>query len=360
MLDPVSARASLLKRARAGRTRRASALLLRCAQASLLLAVVAACSSVRTAPLYPAGSNQDDGYGDLAQQSARLRTRAGADPIELALQQPSARPAAAYGGAAYGGALDDSDDDLATLATVPTPPPPRARPYQPTAGLTGSIEGTVTAQAAPPFVLVTTCGTLPAPRRAARHDAGTTPTARIASTHTVGGVLVTVEPLMIGRALPSFASPASVGGTIIKRGCTLAPTLQIVTPLPASIAIHGDATAGRLLATLPTSTQTFDLLPAGRVILPAQPGVTRIEAADGSLGAAWVIASDTPYYALTDDDGRFVIGELAPGTYHLTFWRAPSPTLTDGKLVYGDPTITHRSIRVHATRRARLDVRLAR
>ncbi|MBC7977283.1 MAG: carboxypeptidase regulatory-like domain-containing protein [Myxococcales bacterium] len=290
----------------------------------------------------------------------RLRTRAGADPIELALQQPSARPTAAYGGAAYGGALDDSDDDLANLATLPTPPPPRARPYQPTAGLTGSVEGTVTAQAAPPPFLVTTCGILPTPRPAARRAAGTQPTPRTASMHTVGGVLVTVEPLMIGRALPSFASPAAVGGTVIKRGCTLAPTLQIVTPLPASVTIHGDATAAHLLATLPTRTQTIELLAAGRVIFPAQLGVTRIEAADGSLGAAWVIASDTPYYALTDDDGRFRIGELAPGTYHLTFWRAPSPTLTDGKLTYGDPSITHRSIRVDATRPARLDVRLAR
>jgi hypothetical protein len=96
------------------------------------------------------------------------------------------------------------------------------------------------------------------------------------------------------------------------------------------------------------------------VTLPAQPGVTRLEAADGSIAAAWLIASSSPYYALTDDDGRFRIEELAPGTYDLTIWRPALPTVSGGKLVYGAPVTTHRSLRVDATHVGHLDVVLDR
>jgi hypothetical protein len=85
-----------------------------------------------------------------------------------------------------------------------------------------------------------------------------------------------------------------------------------------------------------------------------------VEAADGTLAAAWVVASDAPYYAITDDAGRFRIDELAAGTYDLTFWHPPVARLVDGKLVYDPPAITHRSIRIDVARPAHLDVTLDR
>jgi hypothetical protein len=59
---------------------------------------------------------------------------------------------------------------------------------------------------------------------------------------------------------------------------------------------------------------------------------------------------DTPYYALTDDHGRFRIDELAPGTYEVSIWSA----------VGGTPTLQHRTVRVEAGKPARLDVTLGR
>jgi hypothetical protein len=171
---------------------------------------------------------------------------------------------------------------------------------------------------------------------------------------------VTIEHVAIGRALPSFGRPASVGGVVVKRGCALAPALQIVTPLPAALAIHGDRRASRLRVTRPGDAQPLDLQPAGRVVVPAQPGVTRIEAEDGSLAAAWIVAQDTPYYAITDDAGRFRIDELAAGSYDVTLWRPALPAVAGGKLVYGAPVTVHRTVRVDAARPARLDVALER
>ena len=336
------------------------------ARAVLLVAVLAACGPSPKPHLYPAGSDRDDGYGDLAQKSAHLLTSAEPEP-EASLfpphhhrSLPGGDPYGGdpYGGAAYGGTIYGNADDV---ADVPVPPPswnhmhlPRLQRGSPTAGLTGAIEGTVTWRGALPAPLVTACGTI--------DNLGV----RVGANRAVGGVLVYIEHVEIGRTIPSYGRPAGVGGTIAKRGCVLAPALQIITPLPAGLAIHGDATGVKLRVTSPTSSpsgalaagQSFELQEAGRVLLQAQAGVTRIEADDGSLGAAWVVAADTPYYALTDDTGRFRIDELAAGTYDVTVFRPPLASIADGKLVYGPPVIAHRSIKVELARPARLDIAL--
>jgi hypothetical protein len=73
-----------------------------------------------------------------------------------------------------------------------------------------------------------------------------------------------------------------------------------------------------------------------------------------------VIGLDTPYYALTDDRGRFRLDELATGTYEVTVWQPPVPALAGGALVYGAPIVAKRTVRVEGARTARLDVALGR
>ena len=307
-----------------------------------LLIALAACGSSRGSHMYPAGSDRDDGYGDLAQKSARLLTGDGPDATQIALTRRRHHEDS-YGGDAYGGAIYAGDGDPPLAGPVSS-----AHPHHtPVAGLTGILDGTVTWRGAVPTPLATACGPLG-------------PAVRVAANHAVGGVLVTIDHVQVGRVLPSFARLATVGGTVTKHGCTLAPALQIVTPLPAGFAIHGDATPAQLRITAPTGTRTAQLAPAGRVLFQAQPGVTRVEADDGSLAAAWVVATDTPSYAVTDDDGRFRLDELAPGSYDVSFWRPALPALRDGKLVYGDPVVTHRTIKIDPARPTHLDVALER
>jgi len=181
----------------------------------------------------------------------------------------------------------------------------------------------------------------------------------------VGGVLVYIERFTAGRVLPNTMGeqrPSLVGGVVVKRGCMLAPITQVVNPLPAQLAIHGDGKRTRLRITPPGTAagaiKPTELQEAGRVALQLKVGVTRVEADDGSLGAAWVVGVDTPYFAITDDTGRFRIDELAPGTYEVTVWQPPIPTVTNGQLAYGQPVTVRRSIRVDAAKTSRLDVAL--
>jgi hypothetical protein len=319
------------------------------ARAALLTAVLAACGSSQRSRMYPAGSDKDDGYGDLAQKSARLLIGDGSDAPLPPHHSRRARADAAYGGDPYGGATDgdDADTDEIDLDDLIDPrggASGAGARYTPEVGLTGVIEGTVTWRGPPPRPVTTACGAIPG--------------LRVAANRAVAGVLVYIEHVDVGRTLPVLGRPLAVGGVVAKRGCALGPAVQILTPVPAELAIHGDAGEARLRVTLPGSERLVDLQPAGRVVVPVPTGVTRIEAEDGSLAAAWVVASDTPYYAITDDRGRFRLDEIAAGTYEVTFWRPPSAAITAGKLSYGAPAIVHRVVRVDAARPARLDLAL--
>ncbi len=304
-------------------------------------------------PLYAAGTERDDGHGILARASAHLMTD---DDAASALPARTPVPRRyedsiggdsyggdAYGGNAYGGAT--------YAGYVPPqwgyPSVNRMPHYQQRVGLSAAIEGTISWRGPIPK-LSTSCGTID-------------PLA-IGAERGVGGALVYIEKFTTGRVLPNAMGeqrPSLVGGVVVKRGCVFAPITQVVNPLPAQLAIHGDATRTRVAVTAPgVATKTSELQEAGRVALQLKLGVTRVEAEDGSLGAAWVVGIDTPYFAVTDDTGRFRIDELAPGSYDVTIWQPPVPTVANKKLVYGAPVALHRTVRVDAAKTSRLDVSL--
>ncbi len=314
------------------------------------IAALVACGSPSRSPMYPAGSDKDDGYGELAQKSARLLIGDGSD-APFAPRRHRARSGDAYGGDPYGGALYGGDAYGGLPAALAPQSPPSLPPvrYTPTAGLTGAIEGTVTWRGALPRPLTTACG------------AFDNPSVRVAANRAVAGVLVYIDRVDVGRTLPTIGErPAGVGGIVAKRGCALGPPLQIVTPLPAELAIHGDATEVKLRVTQPGApgARPIELQPAGRILFPAQPGVTRIEADDDSLAPAWIVATNAPYYAITDDRGRFRIDQLATGTYDVTFWQPPLATAANGKVVYGAPVVVHRAIRVDPGKPAHVELAL--
>ncbi|MBS1118154.1 MAG: putative lipoprotein [Deltaproteobacteria bacterium] len=320
--------------------------------AAVIAAVIAGSACRGTPPrLSPvAGGDKDDGHGELAKASTRFMTAEESDDDLFASsgrgalhKHERASGDDAYGGSPYGG----SGYASFIVPTWSYPSVNRTPKYNQVVGLSGAIEGVVSWRGSVPAPRATGCGPIESLRMAA--DRG------------VADVLVYIEHVEIGRPLPNEGLPASVGGLVIKRGCALVPTLQIVTPLPAALSIHGDAHQARIVVTnAPSAPKLLELQEAGRASLEVAAGVTRIDAADGSLAPAWVVALDTPYYAVTDDHGHFRIDELAPGSYEVTIWQAPLPSGGTGAIKYGAPTIAHRSIKVDAMKAARLDIALGR
>lgn len=302
-----------------------------------LVVLLLACRPAQ--PAAPLGGSQDDGAGDLANASTKLMTEAdsGADPFAPRKRK---RDDAALGGTTYGNYV------------VPVWPSPvgvhRTYPrHQQQAGLGGSIEGAITWRGAVPGKRQTPCG----PQQLVQ----------IGPDRGVGDVVILIEQVKVGRMMPVDGHTAQVGGMLVKRGCRLRPVAQLVTPLPAALSIQGDAAKVKLRVTPPTGVaRAIELGEGGRDAVPVDLGITRIEAEDGSVASAWVIGSDAPYFAITDDHGRFRIDELANGTYEVTIWHPPLAIEGTGPIKYGAPIVTKRSVTVAGLKPARLDVAIGR
>lgn len=84
----------------------------------------------------------------------------------------------------------------------------------------------------------------------------------------------------------------------------------------------------------------FDLglYPVGTVkYLPFdRPGLSRVFCSIHPQMAAYVMVLETPYFAVSDARGRFVIAGVPAGTYRYRAWRPGAPIITDSVTVTAD------------------------
>ncbi|HEY5950484.1 MAG TPA: hypothetical protein VIV40_33565 [Kofleriaceae bacterium] len=310
------------------------------AVAVIVVATIAACGAAKRAPLAPSGDERDDGAGELAQAARKFQTSDDATPGFAEPRATRSYDYDGYGGDPYGGdpygGFGGDPYGGAGYANWRMPQwsynvPNRMPRYSVSVGLSGAIEGTVSWSGQLPPKLASACGAID------------NPTLRVSKDKAMRGVIVYIERVTVGRNTPYYSRPASVGGMLAKHGCTLGPAAQIVAPLPGSVSINGDTQRTKLRI----GKTIQDLQEGGLVQVEIKAGVTKIESEDGKLAAAWVLGLDTPYYAITDDDGRFRLDELAPGSYELTFWQPPIASINrDGTWTYGQPIIVKRSVKV--------------
>lgn len=286
----------------------------------LVVALVAAgCGSPSAPPLAPAGSLADDGVGDLARLSAKLEYGgADSDRRELtALESGDSDPLAGFGGFGYAGFGYGGDRYGGLLDVLPgigdgwTGPPSAAEPYEVEAlGDPGAIEGRVTWTADGGVRWPRGCG------QAAVARAGAP----------VVGAVVSLVGIETGRLEPLSASGAVTAGP-----CALTPSVQVVGPPPTTIAIDNRRTATIVMT---IGDATYPMSAGGRLEVAAdRTGPVRVGAHDlaHDLAPAWVIAAPHPYYAVTDDAGRFALDLVPPGRYLLAIWHPPLALGIDGE-----------------------------
>lgn len=306
---------------------------------AVLAAGALACGGSPRAPLASAGDDKDEGAGELARAAIRFETSA--DGATGFIEHRTTRGFDydnSYGGDPYGGGFGGDPYGGTGYANWRMPQwsynvPNRMPRYNVSAGLAGAIEGTVTWNGQLPAKVSSACGAIE------------NPTLRVSKDKALRGVVVYIEKVTIGRSTPYYSRPAAVGGVLAKRGCALVPAVQIVAPLPGSVSINGDTQRTKLRV----GGKTQELQEGGLVQVEVKAGVNKIESEDGKLASAWVLGLETPYYAITDDSGRFRIDELAPGSYELTFWQPPVATANrDGTWTYSAPIVVKRSVKVDA------------
>ena len=71
----------------------------------------------------------------------------------------------------------------------------------------------------------------------------------------------------------------------------------------------------------------------------SKPEIIKVECDLHPWMRAWVVVAEHPFYALTNDQGEFVLGNVPPGKYSLQFWQEVLGNVTSDVTV-GDGTST--------------------
>lgn len=107
------------------------------------------------------------------------------------------------------------------------------------------------------------------------------------------------------------------------KNCAFTPHVQVVTAGTQLLLKNSDPILHTARARLGKETLFNVGLPRWRQVIKSldRPGVVRI---DCDVLHTWmtaaIVVTDTPYFAVTDEDGRFAIPRLRPGWYEMEVW----------------------------------------
>lgn len=135
------------------------------------------------------------------------------------------------------------------------------------------------------------------------------------------GGLRNAAVLLRPRAAKSSTTP--IHAVLDNRNCAFAPHVQIVPAGSELLLKNSDPILHTVHARQGKKTLFNVGLPRWRQVTKflEQPGVVRI---DCDVLHTWmsaaIVVSDTPYYTLTDQTGRFAIDGVTPGVYEMEIW----------------------------------------
>jgi hypothetical protein len=95
---------------------------------------------------------------------------------------------------------------------------------------------------------------------------------------------------------------------------------------------------------LPNKDQSVDISQRIRKV-----GVIDVQCGAHTHMRAWIIVRDNPYFAVTDDEGRFRIADIPPGRYKVVAWHegwVATGKDKDGRPVYDAPRVLTQEITI--------------
>jgi len=111
--------------------------------------------------------------------------------------------------------------------------------------------------------------------------------------------------------------------TVDQQGCVFIPHLTLV-PAGGTIDLLNSDDVMHNLHSYSMKNTAFNEGVAGGGKLPKKfeyPETVKLKCDVHKWMDAWIIVQDNPYYAVTDENGSFSIGDVPPGTYTVLVWQ---------------------------------------
>jgi Carboxypeptidase regulatory-like domain len=145
----------------------------------------------------------------------------------------------------------------------------------------------------------------------------------------LAGAVVWLDGITAGKPMPYTKR-----FDLMTQGCRLVPRVQIalvggtVNVRSADAATHRTRFVrdGSEIITIP-ETEDGQIVPTEAVLSTA--GLIEVSCAIHPWTHGWIAAFDQPYFAMTNDDGQFMIASVPPGRYRITAWHERFGTITD-------------------------------
>jgi plastocyanin len=130
---------------------------------------------------------------------------------------------------------------------------------------------------------------------------------------------------------PGASRPASLPSVQIdQQQCVFVPRV-VVVPVGGTVEFLNTDRLLHNLHSASTGNPTFNRTqPRGRTIpiVFKKPEIVRVDCDLHPWMRAWVVVADHPFYAVTNDQGEFVLDNVPPGKYSLQLWQESLGTVT--------------------------------
>jgi plastocyanin len=133
----------------------------------------------------------------------------------------------------------------------------------------------------------------------------------------IQNVVVSIGNIQKGKKMPE------AGGTLDQKDCRYTPHV-VLSPAGTELNIVNSDGILHNIHTTSTKNPSFNQAqPKFKKEIKknfAQPETVKLACDVHGWMSGWLIVEDTPYYAVTDENGAFKITDVPPGDYELKFW----------------------------------------
>ena len=150
------------------------------------------------------------------------------------------------------------------------------------------------------------------------------------------------------------------------QGCRFAPHVSALAAGERARVKNSDATVHNPHGVMGKPTIFNVALPGKEEVIDitrrlTKPGVIRVVCGAHPHMSAWMVVHDSPYVAVTDEQGAFRIDNVPPGTYKVTMWHEgfrPRGVDKDGRLLYDEPRVISKDVTIASRSAATIEFEL--